>query len=71
MAGRWQGEGGQHQGARPYQEDSWALKMLGDGSLLAVVADGMGGQGRAGGCVEGAAIGLGDGGAGGRDDGDV
>src|SRR5271170_4113214 len=49
MAGRWRGEGGQHQGARPYQEDSWALKRLGDGSLLAVVADGMGGH--AGGAV--------------------
>src|SRR5439155_18603145 len=44
MAGRWQGEGGQHQGARPYQEDSWALRTLADGSLLAVVADGMGGH---------------------------
>ncbi len=49
MAGRWRGEGGQHQGARPYQEDSWALRTLGDGSLLAVVADGMGGL--AGGAV--------------------
>ena len=49
MAGRWRGEGGQHQGARPYQEDSWALKALGDGSLLAVVADGMGGH--AGGAI--------------------
>ena len=49
MAGRWRGEGGQHQGARPYQEDCWALKTLGDGSLLAVVADGMGGH--AGGAV--------------------
>ena len=49
MAGRWRGEAGQHQGARPYQEDSWALKRLGDGSLLAVVADGMGGH--AGGAV--------------------
>lgn len=49
MAGGWRGEGGQHQGARPYQEDSWALKPLGDGSLLAVVADGMGGH--AGGAV--------------------
>src|SRR5258707_7558072 len=49
MAGRWQGEGSQHQGARPYQEDSWALRTLGDGSLLAVVADGMGGH--AGGAV--------------------
>jgi serine/threonine protein phosphatase PrpC len=49
MAGRWRGEGGQHQGARPYQEDSWALRALADGSLLAVVADGMGGH--AGGAV--------------------
>jgi protein phosphatase len=49
MAGLWQGEGDQHQGARPYQEDSWALRTLGDGSLLAVVADGMGGH--AGGAV--------------------
>jgi serine/threonine protein phosphatase PrpC len=49
MAGRWRGEGGQHQGARPYQEDSWALRPLKDGSLLAVVADGMGGH--AGGAV--------------------
>src|SRR5215510_5246214 len=49
MAGRWRGEGGQHQGARPYQEDSWAIRTLGDGSLLAVVADGMGGH--AGGAV--------------------
>jgi PPM family protein phosphatase len=49
MAAGWRGEGGQHQGARPYQEDSWALRTLGDGSLLAVVADGMGGH--AGGAV--------------------
>ena len=49
MTGGWQGEGGQHQGARPYQEDSWALRTLGDGSLLAVVADGMGGH--AGGAI--------------------
>src|SRR5438045_1608859 len=49
MAGVWRGEGGQHQGARPYQEDSWALSTLGDGSLLAVVADGMGGH--AGGAI--------------------
>jgi PPM family protein phosphatase len=49
MAARWQGEGGQHQGARPYQEDSWALKTLKDGAVLAVVADGMGGH--AGGAI--------------------
>jgi protein phosphatase len=49
MPGRWRGEGAQHQGARPYQEDSWALKPLADGSLLAVLADGMGGH--AGGAV--------------------
>ncbi len=44
MSSQWRGEGGQHQGARPYQEDSWALRTLADGSLLAVVADGMGGH---------------------------
>src|SRR5262245_3391158 len=49
MAGQWRGEGAQHQGARPYQEDSWALRSLADGSLLAVLADGMGGH--AGGAV--------------------
>ena len=37
----WRGEGGQHQGARPYQEDSWSLRTLPDASWLAVVADGM------------------------------
>lgn len=45
----WRGEGAQHQGARPYQEDSWALRTLADGALLAVLADGMGGH--AGGAV--------------------
>lgn len=40
----WRGEGAQHQGARPYQEDSWALRTLPDGALLAVLADGMGGH---------------------------
>jgi protein phosphatase len=40
----WRGEGAQHQGARPYQEDSWALRALPDGALLAVLADGMGGH---------------------------
>jgi protein phosphatase len=49
MAGHWRGEGAQHQGARPYQEDSWAVKALAGGSLLAVLADGMGGH--AGGAV--------------------
>jgi PPM family protein phosphatase len=49
MAARWRGEGSQHQGRRPYQEDSWALVTLADGSVLAVVADGMGGH--AGGAV--------------------
>ena len=44
MSSQWQGEGEQHQGARSYQEDSWALRTLADGSLLAVVADGMGGH---------------------------
>jgi serine/threonine protein phosphatase PrpC len=45
----WRGEGAQHQGSRAYQEDSWALRRLGDGALLAVLADGMGGH--AGGAV--------------------
>ena len=49
MADRWRGEGAQHQGARHYQEDSWTLKPLADGALLAVLADGMGGH--AGGAV--------------------
>ncbi len=49
MAAGWRGEGGQDQGARPYQEDSWALRTLPDGTLLAVLADGMGGH--AGGAV--------------------
>jgi protein phosphatase len=49
MAGGWHGEGAQHQGGRPYQEDSWALRVLADGTLLAVLADGMGGH--AGGAV--------------------
>jgi protein phosphatase len=49
MAEGWRGEGAQHQGARPYQEDSWALRSLADGALLAVLADGMGGH--AGGAV--------------------
>jgi protein phosphatase len=49
MGRRWRGEGGQHQGDRPYQEDSWAVRPMIDGALLAVVADGMGGH--AGGAV--------------------
>ena len=49
MSAKWRGEGSQHQGSRPYQEDSWALRTLADGSLLAIVADGMGGH--AGGAV--------------------
>jgi PPM family protein phosphatase len=49
MSARWRGEGGQDQGARPYQEDCWALRTLADGALLAVVADGMGGH--AGGAI--------------------
>jgi protein phosphatase len=49
MGGQWRGEGAQHQGARPYQEDSLAVKQLADGSVLAVLADGMGGH--AGGAV--------------------
>ena len=44
MAAKWRGEGGQHQGSRPYQEDSWTLRTFPDGALLAVVADGMGGH---------------------------
>lgn len=49
MTVQWRGEGAQHQGARPYQEDSWSLKRLAGGALLAVLADGMGGH--AGGAV--------------------
>lgn len=49
MAKGWRGEGLQHQGARPYQEDRWHLSPQADGALLAVVADGMGGH--AGGAV--------------------
>ena len=49
MTAGWRGEGDQHRGARPYQEDSWALRPLADGSLVAVVADGMGGH--AGGAI--------------------
>lgn len=44
MEGSWRGEGAQHQGARPYQEDSWAVRDLGARGLLAVLADGMGGH---------------------------
>ena len=49
MTALWRGEGVQDQGARPYQEDSWALRTLADGGVFAVVADGMGGH--AGGAV--------------------
>jgi PPM family protein phosphatase len=49
MAARWRGEGVQDQGGRPYQEDSWSLRTLADGTVLAVLADGMGGH--AGGAV--------------------
>jgi PPM family protein phosphatase len=45
----WRGAGAQHQGGRAYQEDSWALRTMLDGALLAVLADGMGGH--AGGAV--------------------
>jgi serine/threonine protein phosphatase PrpC len=44
MEGRWRGEGAQDQGARPYQEDSWAVRDLGARGVLAVLADGMGGH---------------------------
>lgn len=44
MTVRWRGEGAQHQGSRPYQEDSWALRVLADDTVLAVLADGMGGH---------------------------
>lgn len=44
MGTGWRGEGAQHQGGRPYQEDSWAVRQLADGSLLAIVCDGMGGH---------------------------
>jgi protein phosphatase len=49
MAARWRGEGAQHQGERAYQEDSWSLRTLAGGTLVAAVADGMGGH--AGGAV--------------------
>lgn len=44
MKAYWRGEGTQHRGGRPYQEDSWTLRLLADGTLLAIVADGMGGH---------------------------
>ena len=49
MAALWRGEGDQDQGDRPYQEDWWAMQTLPDGTLVAVLADGMGGH--AGGAV--------------------
>jgi len=49
MADGWRGEGAQHAGARPYQEDSWRLGRRSDGTLIAALADGMGGH--AGGAV--------------------
>jgi len=49
MAAQWRGEGSQDQGLRPYQEDSWAMHSMADGTLVAVIADGMGGH--AGGAV--------------------
>lgn len=49
MGAGWRGEGGQDQGARSYQEDSWTLRTSADETLLAVIADGMGGH--AGGAV--------------------
>jgi serine/threonine protein phosphatase PrpC len=49
MSAGWRGEGCQDQGSRPYQEDSWALRTVADGAVLAIVADGMGGH--AGGAV--------------------
>jgi serine/threonine protein phosphatase PrpC len=44
MTQRWQGDGGQHQGERLYQEDSWAFRPLTGDAVLAVLADGMGGH---------------------------
>lgn len=38
------GAGGQIQGRRMRQEDAWRLELLGDGELLAIVADGLGGH---------------------------
>ena len=49
MSSAWQVASRASQGGRPYQEDDCAVSTLGDGQVLAVLADGMGGH--AGGAV--------------------